>query len=230
MTGPFCSPIVGILVCLHERSKGSQRRRHDRSNLERTHARVWKPASQLFSPLQPPILSIWASWVCFLGLWGLFLFCKWIQFYPIRSASSRGYHVKRLFLHLRTSVSIASGSVHVAANVLISFFYMKTSYSSVYMGQIFFISPPVPGYFGCSPILATVSSDAVIDGVRGCSQAMVFSRYTPGCWLGSQALRFFIVLSGTYFLFSIVLCTNFHSQKPRRIVPFTYTLSHICCL
>ena len=65
-----------------------------------THTRMWKSASQLLSPLQPPTLSIWESWVCFLGLWGLFLFCKWIQFCPIENASSCGYHVKHVFLHL----------------------------------------------------------------------------------------------------------------------------------
>lgn len=135
------------------------------------------------------------------------------------------------FCICRTWVSmIVSGSIHVAANVLISFFYMKTSYSIVYTDQIVFISPPIPGYFGCSPILATDSSDAVIDGAHGCSQAMVLSRYPPRCWLVNQALHLFIVLSGTYLLFSIVPCTDFHSKQHRRIVPFIYTLSHIYCL
>ena len=135
------------------------------------------------------------------------------------------------FCICRTSVSmIVSGSIHVAANVLISFFYMKTSHSIVYTDQIVFISPPIPGYFGCSPILATDSSDAVIDGVRGCSQEMVLSRYPPRCWLVSLSSPCGSAGKGMYFLFSIVPCTNFHSKQHRRTVPFIYTLSHIYCL
>lgn len=42
----------------------------------------------------------------------------------------------------------------------------------------------------------------------------------PGVWCSGRTLGLFVVLSGTYLLFSIVPATNFHSQQHRRCVSF----------
>ena len=42
-----------------------------------------------------------------------------------------------------------SRSIHVAANNIISFFYMAVSYSIVYKYHIFFIHSSVDGHLGC---------------------------------------------------------------------------------
>ena len=54
---------------------------------------------------------------------------------------------------------------HVAADGIISFFFMAEQYSIVYM-YIFFIHLSVNGHLGCSHVLATVNSAAVNIGIH----------------------------------------------------------------
>ena len=56
---------------------------------------------------------------------------------------------------------IISRSFHVAANGIISFFFMAEQYSIVYMYPIFFIHSSFDGHLGCFHVLATVNSAAV---------------------------------------------------------------------
>ena len=60
---------------------------------------------------------------------------------------------------------IISRFTHVAANGIISFFFMAESYSIVYMYYIFFIYPSVDGHLGCFYALAIVNSAAMNFGV-----------------------------------------------------------------
>ena len=62
-----------------------------------------------------------------------------------------------------------SRSVHIAARVMISFFFMTEQYSIVYIhvhGHAFVIRSPADGHLRCSHVLAAVSSAAVDMGVR----------------------------------------------------------------
>ena len=74
-----------------------------------------------------------------------------------------------------------SGSVHVAANGIILFFFMDRLYSVVYMYHIFFIHSSVDGHFGCFHVLAIVKSAAVniqFTSVPSLSRVQLFA--TPG--------------------------------------------------
>ena len=67
-----------------------------------------------------------------------------------------------------------SGSIHVAANGIISFSLMAEQYPTVYTYHIFFIQSSVSGHLGCFHVLAVVSSAAVNTGVHVSFQIMFF--------------------------------------------------------
>ena len=56
---------------------------------------------------------------------------------------------------------IISGSIHVIANGIISFFFMTEEYSTVYMYHIIFIHLSVDGHLGSFHVLTIVSSVAM---------------------------------------------------------------------
>ena len=66
-----------------------------------------------------------------------------------------------IFAWLTSLSMIISGSIHVAANGVISFFFMAEYYSIVCMHHIFFIQSPVDGHLGCFHVSAIVNSAAV---------------------------------------------------------------------
>jgi len=72
---------------------------------------------------------------------------------------------------------IISGSIHVAANGVISFFFMAEYYSIVYTYHIFFIHSSFDGHLGCGHVSAIVKSVAIHTEVPVSFRIMVFSRY-----------------------------------------------------
>ena len=72
---------------------------------------------------------------------------------------------------------IISGSIHVAANGIISFFFMA-EYFFVYMHRIFFILSSADGYLGCFHV-STIVNSAMSIVVHVSFQITVFSGYMP---------------------------------------------------
>ena len=63
--------------------------------------------------------------------------------------------------HCLTSLSmVISRSIHIAANGIISFFFMAEQYSIVYVYHIF-IHSSVDGHLGCFYVLAIANSAAI---------------------------------------------------------------------
>ena len=84
-------------------------------------------------------------------------------------------------------------SIHVAANGIISVFFMAEYYSTVYMYHIVFIHSSVDEHLGCFHVLAIVNSAAVNIGVDVSFQIMVFSRYMPRVGLLDHMVALFLV-------------------------------------
>ena len=80
-----------------------------------------------------------------------------------------------------TSLSMMiSRSTHVAANGIISFFFMAEKYSIVSVYTIYFIHSSLDGHIDCFHVLAIVNSAAVKIGMPVSFRIMFFfSRYMP---------------------------------------------------
>ena len=105
-------------------------------------------------------------------------------------------------LHL---ARIISSCIHVAANGIISFFFMAEYYSIVYMHHIFFIHSSIRGYLGCFYILAIVNTAAVNTGVHASFQITVFLDTCSRMGLRDHMVVLFLVFKGSSILFSIVI-------------------------
>ena len=71
-----------------------------------------------------------------------------------------------VFVCITSLCMIISRSIHVAANGIISFFFMAEYYSTVNMYHIFFNHSSVDGHLGSFHVLATVNTAAMNTGVH----------------------------------------------------------------
>uniref|UniRef100_A0A8D0N5T5 Uncharacterized protein n=1 Tax=Sus scrofa TaxID=9823 RepID=A0A8D0N5T5_PIG len=87
-----------------------------------------------------------------------------------------------------------SSSIHVAANGMMSSFFMAEEYSIVYIYHIFRIQSSVDGHLGCFHVLAIVNSAAMNLWVHVSLLSRVLSGYMPKSGIvgssGSSMYRF----------------------------------------
>ena len=88
---------------------------------------------------------------------------------------------------------IISRSIHVAANGIISFFFMAEYYSIAYMYHIFFIHSSVDRYLGCFHVLAIRNSAAMNIGVHASFELCFSLDICPGVELQDHMVALFLV-------------------------------------
>ena len=89
---------------------------------------------------------------------------------------------------------IISRSIHIAARVVISFFFMTEQYSIVYIHMhehAFVIRSSADGHLGCSHVLAALNSAAVDMGVRYPFELYFCPNICPGVGLLGHIIALF---------------------------------------
>ena len=132
-----------------------------------------------------------------------------------------------VFLCLTSLSMIISRSIHVAANGVISFFFMAEYYSIVYMYHIFFIHLSVDGHLGCFHVFQPALLNCLLgllwgqcqgDNVKTSRRQEHYERVkgrTPQNW-------YTYTCPSTH----IHMYAHMHTHTHPRV--HTHTLSHVC--
>ena len=114
-----------------------------------------------------------------------------------------------------------SGSIHVAANGLMSVFVMAEENSVVYLYHIFLIQSPLDGHLGCSHVLCIVNRAEVNMWVHASFLRKLLSGYTPTSGIagscGSSVCRFLSYVQAVFHNG----WSSLHSHQECRKVPFS---------
>ena len=135
-----------------------------------------------------------------------------------------------VFLCLTSLSMTISRSIHVAANGIITFFFMAEIYSIVYINHNFLIHLSVDGHLVCFHVSAIVNSVQWTLGCMYIFESCFFPDICPGVGLLVNMVALFLVFYGISILSSTVAISICIPTNSERGFLFLHTVSSIYCL
>ena len=133
------------------------------------------------------------------------------------------------FFFWLTSLSMRnSHCINIAANSIISFFFMAELYTMVYMYHIFLIYSSESGHLGCFHVWDIVNSAAMKIGVHIFLRIIICLDICPGVELLDYIVILYFVFWGIYILFFIVVVPIYITIVSVGRCSLLHTLSSIC--
>ena len=115
-----------------------------------------------------------------------------------------------IFLCLTSLSMTVSRFSHVAANGIITFFFMAEKYSIVYINHNFFIHLSVDGHLVCFHVLAIVNSVQLTLGCMCIFESCFFPDICPGVGLLDNMVALFLAFLRNHHTVLHSDCTHLH--------------------